>query len=85
MAIYTPGGTAGPGVSILQFLSCPDSETMDDSELLGERVTTASTSILSLLGLSCEDTSSREHVLLSSILPLSGLRVRASPWIVWWG
>ena len=67
MAIYTPGGTAGRGVSILQFLSCPDSETMDDSELLGERVTTASTSILSLLGLSCEDTSSREHVLLSSV------------------
>ncbi len=67
MAIYTPGGTAGRGVSILQFLSCPDSETMEDSELLGERVMTASTSILSLLGLSCEDTSSREHVLLSSI------------------
>jgi len=67
MAIYTPGGTAGRGVSILQFLSCPDSETMEDSELLGERVTTASTSILSLLGMSCEDTSSREHVLLSSI------------------
>ena len=50
MAIYTPGGTAGRGVSILQFLSCPGSETMEDSELLGERVMTASTSTTAMGG-----------------------------------
>lgn len=67
VSIYTPGGTAGLGVSILSFLSSPDEETREDAELFAERVATAATAVLSLLDMDGELSSSREHILLSSI------------------
>lgn len=67
VSIYTPGGTAGQGVSILSFLSSPDEETREDAELFAERVASAATAVLSLLDMDGELASSREHILLSSI------------------
>lgn len=67
VSIYTPGGTAGLGVSILSFLSSPDEETREDAELFAERVASAATAVLSLLDMDGELASSREHILLSSI------------------
>lgn len=66
-AIYTPGGTAGRSISITHFLSKPDDETLEDGELLNERVTSAATAVLSLVGIDGDILTSREHILLSSI------------------
>ena len=66
-AIYTPGGTAGRSISITHFLSKPDEETLEDGELFNERVASAATAVLSLVGIEGDILTSREHILLSSI------------------
>lgn len=70
-AIYTPGSTAGLPVSILKSFSFPGKAVTDDSELLGERIGTTVTSLLSLLGVEADPIQSREHILLSTILDAS--------------
>jgi hypothetical protein len=67
-AIYTPGSTAGLPVSILKSFAFPGKAIVDDSELLGERIATTVTSLLSLLGMEADPIQSREHILLSTIL-----------------
>jgi hypothetical protein len=64
-AIYTPGSTAGVPVSVLGSFERP---TLDDPELVQERVQTDVSSLLSLAGIEAEPMKSREHILLSTIL-----------------
>ncbi len=68
MAIYTPGSTAGIPVSILESFAAPSSEVLEDAELLGDRIGTAVSSLLGLLGIDADPLKSREHILLSAIL-----------------
>src|SRR4051812_3068300 len=42
-SIYTPGSTAGLGVSILKSFAKPDDAVLDDAELFGEQVSTGVT------------------------------------------
>lgn len=67
-AIYTPGSSAGLGVSILRSFSAPSAAVVEDGELLRERVATTATSLLGLLGIDADPIQSREHILLSTIL-----------------
>ncbi|MEW5984132.1 MAG: ATP-binding protein [Acidobacteriota bacterium] len=67
-AIYTPGSTAGLPLSILKSLDAPPAAILGDPELLGERVGTTATSLLTLAGLDVEPVRSREHILVSTIL-----------------
>lgn len=67
-AVYTPGSTAGLPVSILKSFAAPPPEMLDDAELLRERIGTTVTSLLGLIGLDADPITSREHILLSSIL-----------------
>jgi hypothetical protein len=67
-AIYTPGSNAGIPVSILSSFGAPPPAVRDDPELLGERVNTTTTSLLTLLGLDADPVRSREHILISAIL-----------------
>ncbi len=64
-ALYTPGSTAGVPVSVLTSFARP---TIDDPELLRERVQTTVSSLLALAGIDAEPLKSREHILLSTIL-----------------
>ncbi len=64
--IYTPGGTAGVQVSALTSFARPLS--LDEPELLRERVQTAVSSLLALAGVHGEPLQSPEHILLSTIL-----------------
>lgn len=66
--IYTPGSNAGIPVSILKSFSAPASAIRADDEALRDRVNTAATSILGLLGIAADPIQSKEHILLSSIL-----------------
>jgi hypothetical protein len=65
--IFTPGSKAGIPVSILSSLSVPPFEIMDDAELLGERIESTVSSLLSLVGVAVDSTQSPEAVLLSCI------------------
>ena len=68
VTIYTPGSNAGIPVSILSSLKAPPFEVMDDSEVLGDRIESTVSSLLSLLGIDADPIRSREHILMSTIL-----------------
>jgi hypothetical protein len=67
-AIYTPGSNAGLPVSILKSFAAPGQEILDDAELLRERVSTTTTSLLGLLGIEADPIKNREHILLWTLL-----------------
>jgi len=69
--VYTPGSTAGLPVSILQSFSVPSPKILEDTELLGERVSTTATSLLNLIGVDADPLQSPEHILLANILKAS--------------
>jgi len=68
ISVYTPGSTSGIPISILKSFAAPPEKIRDDSDLLNERISTAVTSLLALLGIEADPIKSREHILLSSIL-----------------
>ena len=65
--VFTPGSKAGIPVSILASLEVPPFEVMDDGELLGERIESTVSSLLSLVGVDADPIQSPEAVLLASI------------------
>ena len=65
--IYTPGSTSGVPISVLKSFSAPTAAVLSDPELLGDRVSTAATSLLTLLGIEADPIRSREHILLSTL------------------
>jgi hypothetical protein len=67
-AIYTPGSSAGIPVSILKSFAAPPAAILDDTELLGERISSTATSLLGLMGKEADPIRSREHILISTIL-----------------
>ena len=67
-SIYTPRSRAGRGLSILKSFAAPPPAIRDDPEALGDRIRSAATSLLSLVGLDADPLRSREHVLVSTLL-----------------
>ena len=67
MAIYTPGSTAGRPLSLLQFAP-PKSVGEKDPEVYRDRVASAASGLLALLGESFDPLNSREHILISNLL-----------------
>ncbi|NLO27733.1 MAG: ATP-binding protein [Actinobacteria bacterium] len=65
--IYTPGSNAGLPVNILKSFAAPGESVQADSEALHDRIDTAVTSILGLVGVTADPIQSREHILLSSL------------------
>jgi hypothetical protein len=68
VAVYTPGSRAGLPLSILETFSPPPRAVLDEPELLAARVQSVATSVLSLAGIEGEATTSREHVLVATLL-----------------
>lgn len=66
--VYTPGSNAGVPVSIVKSFAAPSQHILDDAELLRERVSITTTSLLGLIGVEADPIKSREHILLSTIL-----------------
>ncbi|MDH3743947.1 MAG: ATP-binding protein [Acidobacteriota bacterium] len=66
--VYTPGSEAGQPVSILSSFDAPSQAVLDEADLLRERISSTSTSLLGLLGIDADPIQSREHILLSTIL-----------------
>jgi hypothetical protein len=66
--IYTPGSSAGIPVSILKSFAAPPAAILNDTELLGDRISSTATSLLGLMGKEADPIRSREHILISTIL-----------------
>ena len=67
-AVYTPGSAAGIPVSALRSFDAPPQALIDDADAYRERVQSAVTGLLGLLGIDADPVRSREHILLSSLL-----------------
>jgi len=65
--VFTPGSKAGIPVSILSSLEAPPFEVLDDGELLGERIESTVSSLLSLVGVDADPIQSPEAVLLANV------------------
>ncbi len=68
VVLYTPGSKAARPLSIVNSLAAPPQAVRDDAEVLGDRVSSTVGSLLSLLGIDADPLTSREHILLSTIL-----------------
>ncbi len=67
-AIYTPGSSAGRPLSVLRSFDAPPAALRDDDDALRERVRSAVSGLLALLGKGSDPIRSREHILLSNLL-----------------
>ncbi len=66
--IFTPGSNAGSPVSIIRSFDAPPPALLEDSDLLGDRISTTVSSLLGLLGIDADPIKSREHILISTII-----------------
>ncbi|NQW05128.1 MAG: DUF87 domain-containing protein [Acidobacteria bacterium] len=67
-AVYTPGSKAGTPLSVLSSLAAPPPAVRDDDEVLGDRVSSLVAALLGLLGIDADPLTSRDHILLSTIV-----------------
>ncbi|MGH9627383.1 MAG: ATP-binding protein, partial [Bryobacteraceae bacterium] len=68
LGVYTPGSTAGLPLSVLKSFEALGSRMADDPEFLRDRISGTATALLSLVGINGDPMSSREHILLSTII-----------------
>lgn len=68
MRVYTPGATIGRPLTILKSFKCPGPEVLGDNDLLADMISSASSGLLSLLGIDADPIRSKEHILISNIL-----------------
>ncbi|MEO6223700.1 MAG: DUF87 domain-containing protein [Vicinamibacterales bacterium] len=66
--VYTPGSKAGRPLSVLSSLAAPPAAIRDDQEVLGDRVSSVVAGLLSLLGIDADPLTSRDHILLATIV-----------------
>lgn len=67
VAIYTPGSRTGIPLTVLRSFSAPDSDLRANPVALQERISTAVSGLLALLGINADPLMSREHILLSNL------------------
>ncbi|MDH3378252.1 MAG: DUF87 domain-containing protein [Gammaproteobacteria bacterium] len=68
LAMYTPGSSAGIPISVLRSFVAPPAVVRDDRDLYRERIQATATSILALLDVEADPITSREHILISTLL-----------------
>jgi hypothetical protein len=68
MQIYTPGSSIGTPLTALKSFDAPPKEVLEDDDAFREMVSSAASGILALLGIDADPLSSREHILLATIL-----------------
>jgi len=68
IAIYTPGSNAGLPLTILKSFNAPPPAIRDNNDALRERVTSAVSGLLALVGIEADPLRSREHILLSNLI-----------------
>jgi hypothetical protein len=66
--IYTPGSSSGMAISVLNSFACPAAALLEDREAVADLITSATTALLGLIGVSGDPIKSREHILISNII-----------------
>lgn len=66
--VYTPGSVSGRPLAVLRSLGAPPASLLRDEDALRERVVNAVSGLLGLVGIEADPVTSREHVLLATIL-----------------
>ena len=66
--IFTPGSSAGIGLTVLKSFSAPPQTVIDDSDSFRDRVQSTTSGVLALLGIDADPVRSREHIFLSNVL-----------------
>ncbi len=69
--IYTPGSSAGIPLTVIKSFRAPPPELVADGDALGERIGSAVSGLLALLGIDADPIRSREHIFLSSVLDVA--------------
>ncbi len=67
IAIYTPGNDAGLSLSVLRSFAAPTGAVAGDASALRDRIGTAASGLLGLLGIDADPLQSREHILLANV------------------
>jgi hypothetical protein len=68
LAIYTPGSTAGLGLTVLRSFVAPPASLINQPEAYRERIASSVSGLLALLNIEVDPVSSREQILLANIL-----------------
>ena len=68
MRIYTPGSNTGRPLTILKSFAAPGPAILEDSDALHDRISSATSGLLALLGIEADPINSQEHILISKIL-----------------
>jgi hypothetical protein len=68
VAIYTPGSRTGRPLTVLRSFDAPSAEFRADGELFRQRIASAASGLLALLGIVGDTLQSREHILVARIL-----------------
>jgi hypothetical protein len=68
ITVYTPGSSAGPGVSVLRSFDPPPPKVQADKDAYRDRIKITTTGLMSLIGIGGDPFTSREHILVSNIL-----------------
>ena len=67
ITIFTPGSNIGVPMTVLKSFDAPSVAVREDVETMREKVASASSGLLTLLGIDADPLTSREHILLSNI------------------
>jgi hypothetical protein len=71
VAVYTPGNSSGRPLSVLRSLDAPKEALRTDTTAMRDRIMSAVSGLLGLLGITGDPITSREHILLSTLLDLA--------------
>ncbi|MCU0710498.1 MAG: DUF853 family protein [Pirellula sp.] len=71
ITIYTPGSNLGVPLTVLKGFDAPPSSVIDDVESYREKVSSTASGVLALLGVEADPLTSREHILISTILDVA--------------
>lgn len=68
MRIYTPGSNSGRPLNILKSFAAPAPEIINQTDSLNEKISSAVSGLLGLIGIEADPINSSEHILISKIL-----------------
>jgi hypothetical protein len=80
LTIYTPGSNYGLPLTLLRSFDAPPAAVLNNSDAFRERILTAVSGLIGLLGIDPDPIRSREHILLSNILIAPGVRAGILTW-----
>ena len=66
-SVYTPGSSTGRPINVLRSFTPPPKELRDDADLWRDMIQSTTTGLLTLIGVSADPLTSREHILIANI------------------